>query len=150
MGATGQEASQVHPLGHVVGRSVPGGSHLIAPYESWIAHDAVYSQPTPIPHPIMAFIAVQRGMGCTVAELFELFESDIDDGPLLASTSIELLHDLRADVTYRVSGSVTGVVRKHGAAMGDFDLTTCVFTLSDDSGRTVAVVKNVYAIGRNE
>jgi hypothetical protein len=142
--------TQTHPLGHVIGRSVPGGRYAIAPYESWIAHDAVYSAPTATPHPIMAFIGAQRGMGCTVAELFQLLESDIDDGPLLASTSIEIQQELVADAQYQVTGTVTDLVRKHGAALGDFDLATCVFTVSDETGRVVATVKNVYAIGRNK
>jgi len=147
MAATSDQSN--HPLAHVIGRRVPGGQLSIAPYESWIAHDALYSKPTATPHPIMAFIAAQRGMGCTVAELFKLLESNIADGPLLASTSIELERDLATDEEYVVAGEVTGLVRKHGAALGDFDLATCLFTLSDASGGKVATITNVYAIRRN-
>lgn len=141
--------TQPHPLAHIVGRTVPGGEYSIAPYESRLAHEALASPTGPVPHPVTAFIAAQRGMGCTVAELFQLLESDIDDGPLLASTTIEIERDLSTDERYLVSGEVTGLVRKHGAALGDFDLVTCVFMVRDTQGETVATVSNVYAVGRD-
>jgi hypothetical protein len=137
-----------HPLAHLVGRTVPGGQYSIAGYENWLAHDALGSSPVATPHPVMAFIAAQRGMGCTVAELFALLESDIEDGPLLASTSIEIVRDLSVDELYDVQGRVEGLVRKHGAALGDFDLATCLFTVTDAQGVLVATITNVYAIGR--
>ena len=143
------EATQPHPLAHLVGRAVPGGEYAIAPHESWLAHDALYSRPGLAPHPVMAFIAAQRGMGCTVAELFELLDASIDAGPLLASTSIEFERDLAVGERYQVSGEVTGMVRKHGAALGEFDLATCRFRLRDSSGDLVATITNVYAIRRN-
>ncbi|MDN5851320.1 MAG: hypothetical protein L0K86_00485 [Actinomycetia bacterium] len=141
--------STEHPLAHVVGRTVPGGQFSIAPYESWLAHDALYASPDPDPHPVMAFVAAQRGMGCTVAELFELLESNIDDGPLLASTSIDIATDLRVDARYGVSGEVVSIDRKHGEALGAFDLVTCRFDVRDDAA-VVATVTNVYAVGRNQ
>lgn len=137
-----------HPLAYLVGRTVPGGEYAIAPYESWLAHDAVYSEPGALPHPVMAFVAAQRGMGCTVTELFALLESDIADGPLLASTSIDIRRDLRTDERYRVEGQVLGLTRKSGAVLGTFDLVTCEFHLWADDGAPVATVRNVYAIGR--
>lgn len=140
---------QRHPLEHVVGRTVPGGEYQIAGYESWLAHDALYSPPAPVPHPVMAFVAAQRGMGCTVAELFRLLESDVEDRPLLARTRIDLARDLEVNERYTVRGEVTGIVRKHGAALGDFDLATCVFEVRDRRGDLVATVTNVYAIGRD-
>lgn len=137
-----------HPLAHLVGRSVPGGDYTIASYESWLAHDALYSEPRATPHPVMAFVAAQRGMGCSVAELFTLLESDIEDGPLLASTSIETFRDLGTAEHYLVDGEVVDLVRKTGAALGAFDLVTCEFRIRDTAGEDVAMVRNVYAIGR--
>ncbi len=139
-----------HPLARLVGRTIPGGTYAIAPFESWLARDALYSEPDTAPHPVMAFVAAQRGMGCTVAELFALLESDIDDGPLLASTTIDLVRDLEFDVRYRVSGKVVRVERKRGAALGTFDLVTCQFVIDDevDTKETVATVTNVYAVRR--
>lgn len=138
-----------HPLRHLIGRSVPGGEFSIGASENWLAHDALYSPPASVPHPVMAFVAAQRGMGCTVAELFRLLDSDIEDGPLLAGTTIELERDLAVDETYFVAGTITDLARKHGSALGTFDLATCRFTIADHSGNQVAAVTNVYAISRN-
>lgn len=143
-------ATNSHPLAHLVGRTVPGGDYAIAPYESWLAHDALYSTPGRVPHPIMAFVAAQRGMGCSVAELFAMLESDIEDGPLLASTSIDLVRDLATDERYRVEGEVVDLVRKTGAALGTFDLVTCEFRVRDEGGTLVATVRNVYAVRRSD
>lgn len=138
-----------HALEHLKGTAVPGGSYTIAAYENWLAHDAMYSTPIATPHPIMAFIGAQRGMGLTVAELFALFDSNIDDGPVLAETAIGLEKPLQTDIKYRVSGEVVDLVRKHGKTMGAFDLVTCRFELHDPkTDDVVASVSNVYAISR--
>jgi hypothetical protein len=140
-----------HPLQHVVGRRVPGGSYAVAGYEGWLLRDAVYAEQSETVHPIAAFIGVQRGMGITVAELFTMLESDIADGPMLAECTIALAADVVPGRRYRVMGEVTGIVRKHGAALGAFDLVTCRFDLSEeDGGAPVAVVTNVYAIVRKD
>jgi len=138
-----------HPLAHLVGKRVPGGTYSVAGYENWLLRDAVYAEPEGPVHPIAAFIGAQRGMGMTVAELFAMLECDINDGPVLAESTIELHEDLAVDRQYRVDGEVTGIVRKHGAAMGAFDLVTCTFTLTDGDTE-VARVSNTYAIGREE
>ncbi|MGW4339973.1 hypothetical protein ACWEK5_45440 [Rhodococcus koreensis] len=134
----------------LVGRKTPGGEFSIAKHENWLAHDALYSPPREVPHPIVAFIGAQRGMGLSVEELFKLLESDIEDGPVLAQTTLELTRRLEVDVTYEVSGEVLDVKHKHGKAMGHFDLVTCRFELRHhDEDDVVATVTNVYAIGRD-
>lgn len=128
---------------------MPGGEYSIAGYENWLSRDALSAAASPSPHPIMAFIGVQRGMGLSVAALFELLESDIADGPMLAQSTIDLERDLETDRTYAVEGEVTGLVRKEGAVLGTFDLATCRFDLLDShDGARVATVTNVYAIRR--
>lgn len=142
---------QAHPLQHLVGRRVPGGSYSLAGYENWLMRDAVYSRQGSDGHPIAAFVGVQRGMGLTVAELFALLESDIEDGPMLAETTIDLAGDLVVGRRYRVDGEIADIVRKHGATLGTFDLVTCRFTLSEEAAAgPVATVTNVYAIRRQE
>ncbi len=143
--------SVTHPLEHLVGRRVPGGEYSVAGYESWLARDALGAEASSRPHPIMAFVGAQRGMGMSVAELFRMLECDIDDGPMLAQSTIELDRDLETGREYAVTGEVTGVVRKHGAALGAFDLVTCRFDLLDaEDGGHVAGVTNVYAVRRDE
>jgi hypothetical protein len=135
------------PSGDLIGASVPGGTYELAGFEDWILRDTVYADDSDHAHPIAAFIGVQRGMGVSVSEFFALLRTSIDDGPVLAETTIEIEEDIARDRTYRVEGEVRDVRRKHGATLGDFDLITCEFRLLND--RTLAArVTNVYAVKR--
>ena len=134
----------------LVGRPVPGGRFRIAEHENWLAHDALYSTPEERPHPLMAFIAAQRGLGVGVAELFRSWGTDMSDGPMLTASSLEFPGELRAGTEYAVRGEVTSVVRKTGRAMGAFDLLTARFEVVDPDGGPVAVVTNTYALPRRE
>lgn len=146
---TSVPAANPRSASNLVGRRVPGGTLRLEPHESWLLHEAVSSPPRPEPHPIANFVGVQRGMGTSVAGLFELLESDIADGPLLARTTIASDRDLVVGLSYDVEGVVTEVVRKRGATLGAFDLVTVRFSLSEsDTGTSVASVTNVYAIRR--
>jgi hypothetical protein len=138
-----------HPLDHLVGRPLPGGDWAFGGHESWLLHDAVHSTPEPAAHPIMAFLVAQRGLGVTVAELFELFGTDMADGPLLTESTLDLRADLHPGVRYQVRGSVVSVQRKSGRTLGVFDLLTARFeVLAPDDPAPVATVTNVYALPR--
>lgn len=133
----------------LIGLRVPGGTYQLAGYKNRILRDTVYAEESAHVHPIAAFIAAQQGMGVTVDEFFTLLQSSIDDGPVLAETTIELIDDMATDRRYDVDGGVENVVRKQGAAFGAFDLVTCAFRLLDGDD-VVARVTNVYAIRRKE
>ena len=139
-----------HPLAHLVGAPIPGGTWTVAEHENWLGHDALYSTPEQAPHPVMAFVAAQRGLGTTVADLFRSWGTEMDDGPMLTESTLEFPGKFRAGVAYDVSGTVESVVRKSGRTMGEFDLLTARFELSDPDGTAVAVVRNVYALPRRE
>jgi hypothetical protein len=137
-----------HSLASLVGVPLPGGTWSLAGYESWLTSDAVYAHPGE-PHPINAFIGVQRGLGMTVSELFHYLQSDVGAGPLLAECSIDFPGRIEVDRDYDVRGTVVEVQRKSGRALGNFDLVTCCFELNEAStGNAVARVTNVYAIPR--
>lgn len=139
-----------HPLAGLVGVPLPGGSWSVPGYENWLTSYAVYAGTDGDPHPVSAFIGVQRGLGMTVAELFRYLHSDIDAGPLLAECTMEFPSRLQVDRPYTVSGTVESVERKSGRALGVFDLVRCRFELSEEDGDLVASVTNVYAIPRPE
>lgn len=126
---------------------IPGGTWTIAEYENWLAHDALYSVPEKAPHPLMAFVAAQRGLGMSVAELFRSWGTEMSDGPMLTESTLEFAGEFRAEVEYRVSGVVESVERRSGRTLGTYDLVTARFELADDSG-VVGVVRNVYALPR--
>jgi hypothetical protein len=134
----------------LAGTLIPGGAYRIAAHENWLAHYAFYSTPEARPHPMVAFIAAQRGMGLSVDELFQLFEFDIADGPLLAECVLDFHHQLREGVDYEVSGLIASVEHKHGRKLGEFDLVTCVFKVIDPAMGDVpaATVTNTYALPR--
>ncbi len=129
------------------GTPIPGGSVTIEGYQNWLAHDALYSAPREDPHPLTAFVAVQRGLGVTVAELFRSWGTEMADGPMLTESTLEFPGEFRAEVEYRVSGSVESVQRRSGRTLGTYDLLTARFELAGPDG-VVAVVRNVYALPR--
>lgn len=140
---------EVHPLQHLVGEPLPGGRYTLAGFESWLGHDALYSAPEATPHPMMAFVAAQRGLGVSVTELFRLWGTEMSDGPMLTESTLEFPGEFRVDVEYDVQGTVTSVVRKSGRTLGVFDLLTARFELAEKGEQApVAVVTNVYALPR--
>ncbi|MHC1559143.1 hypothetical protein ACR9E3_09305 [Actinomycetospora sp. C-140] len=130
------------------GAAIPGGSWTLEAHENWLGHDALYSEPAEEPHPVMAFVAAQRGLGVGVADLFRSWGTEMGDGPMLTESTLEFPGEFRAGVEYRVTGTVESVVRKFGRTMGEFDLLTARFELGDADGEPVAVVRNVYALPR--
>lgn len=137
-----------HPLQELVGEPIPVGSWTLAEHENWLGHDALYSDPVDEPHPVMAFVAAQRGMGCSVAELFATWGTAMEDGPMLTATELEFPGEMAAGTEYTVSGTVESVARKQGRTMGTFDLLTARFELAGPDGGPVAVVRNTYALPR--
>jgi hypothetical protein len=93
----------------LAGHALPSGSARLEPYQNWLLHDAFYSPPRPEPHPVAAFVLANRGIGISLADLFALFGSDINDGPLLAESSIELHRPLAEDADYEVRGEIESV-----------------------------------------
>jgi hypothetical protein len=131
----------------LAGHQLPSGSARLEPYQNWLLHDAFYSPPRPEPHPVAAFVLANRGIGISLADLFRLFGSDIDDGPLLAESSIELHRPLAEDADYEVRGVVESVERRRSRRIGPFDRITCRFDLFQD-GVPAATVTNVFAVPR--
>jgi len=134
-------------MAHLVGKSLPGGHYRLEPFENWLAHDALYSTPRANPHPIMAYVATQRGMGMTVAELFEMLGTDMTQGPLLAGCTLEFPGELRTATDYTVAASIVSVVRKETRAAGPVVFVTCRMELAESAtGQVEAIVTNVYAL----
>ena len=131
----------------LAGHRLPSGSARLEPYQNWLLHDAFYSPPRPEPHPVAAFVLANRGIGISLADLFRLFGSDIDDGPLLAESSIELHRPLAEDADYEVRGVIESVERRRSRRIGPFDRITCRFDLFS-GGTPAATVTNVFAVPR--
>ncbi|MCD2187254.1 MaoC/PaaZ C-terminal domain-containing protein [Actinomycetospora soli] len=115
--------------GDLVGWRVPGGTSRVEPYENLLLHDAVRAPRAAAPHPIWAFLAPQRGMGLSLAALFEAFGTPLDAGPVLGSFGARSHAPLRLGVDHTVTGGVTSVVRRASRVLGPFDEVTLVLEL---------------------
>jgi hypothetical protein len=137
-------------MAHLVGKRLPGGHFRLEPFENWLAHDALYSSPRANPHPVMAYAATQRGMGMTVAELFEMLGTDITQGPLLAGCTLEFPGEFRTATDYTVAASIESILRKETRTAGPVDFVTCRMELTETAtGHVEAIVTNVYALPRS-
>jgi acyl dehydratase len=115
----------------LVGFAVPGARGRVEGYENTLLQDAVHAPRGPDPHPIWAFLAPQRGMGLTLAELFDALGCPMSAGPVLGSFGARWHRDLACDAEFAVTGGVTSVRRRQGRVLGVFDEVTLVLELTD-------------------
>jgi hypothetical protein len=118
-----------------VGRQFPGGHYTIEPWRAWLLADCLGDDAqAEVPHPVLAWMASVGGMGITFDELFEWLGGSADDGPMFGEHQTTMHRPLRAGATYRVSGRITSVERKHGRRSGAFDIIGYELDLHDDAG----------------
>jgi hypothetical protein len=116
----------------LAGRRLPGGTCRVEGYESLLMHDAVRAPRREEPHPIWAFLAPQRGMGCSLAELFEGFGCLLEEGPLLGRFGARIAGPLVLDAEHEVRGGVTTVRRRRSRVLGVVDEVEMVLDLRRD------------------
>ncbi len=133
----------------LAGRSLPGGHFSIDADENRRLCGILGSAPATdgTAHPLYAYIATQRAMGVTVDGLFEICGFSMDDGPMLASTSLDLQGPLWIGTTYTVESRIAGIERKTGRKLGAFDLLSVELDLLDGAER-VAGATNVFVLPR--
>jgi len=137
-------------LERLAGTPFPEGSFTIAAEEDAELREIIGSEPSTggLAHPLWAYIATQRGIGISVADLCRLADFDIADGPMLGSTELEYAATLRPGVAYRVVGEIVDVVRKHGRS-GTFDVLRYRERLLDGAD-TVATTTSTFILPRLE
>lgn len=99
-------------------------------------------------HAVWVYIATQRGMGLSVAELCAACDFDVADGPMLASSQLTLPGVLRVDTFYEVQGEIQSLVRKDSKKLGAMDLLTYELRLIEPGSAPVAVARNVWVLPR--
>jgi len=144
----------------LAGWRLPGGTCRVEGWESLLLHDAVRSPRSPRPHPIWAFLAPQRGMGLTLAALFEGLGCPLDAGPLLGTFGARFAghgaqrswtpagSPLALDVEYEVSGGVTTVRRRTGRVLGTVDEVEVVLDLRRADGAPVLTATYGFLLPR--
>ena len=125
----------------------PGSIVIPAGERSVLA--SVLNGPVPLSglHPLHAYIAMQRGIGESIADLCGHADYSIDDGPMMGSLSLELTEELLPDIPYRIEGEIVDLVRKEGRRF-PFDLLTYRERMIDPKGREVATATNTFVLPR--
>jgi hypothetical protein len=131
------------------GTVLPEGTFVISLEEDHRVSEILGEEPgsTGRAHPLWAFIATQRGIGTSVAELCALADFDVADGPMLAGWNAKFTGELLTGYAYRVTGEVTDIVRKRGKS-GLFDLMTFVERLVDEHGHAVVTTTTTFVLPR--
>ena len=121
----------------LVGLAVPGARGQVESYENTLLQDAVHAPRRPEAHPVWAFLAPQRGMGLTLAGLFEALGCPLSDGPVLGSFGARWHRPLVCDADFTVSGAVTSARRSRSRVLGVFDEVVLALELTDLDGAPV-------------
>lgn len=101
-------------------------------------------------HPIYVYVATQRGLGMSVAEVCALADFDIADGPMLGNIDFQYSAPMLPDTEYRVEGTIIDIVRKEGRSAGVFDLLQFEERLVADDGTVVASSRSSFVLPRKE
>jgi hypothetical protein len=99
-------------------------------------------------HPVYFFIATKVGMGMSVAELCRACEFDIEDGPMIASSTVAFKQPLMTEQPYWVTGEITGLTRKRSRTFGVMDSLNYVLRLALPDGTPVLETFNVWMLPR--
>jgi hypothetical protein len=138
-------------LANLPGTPLPEGTFTITAEEDRQLGEALGSPPSDgTPHPVWAYIATQRGIGISVADLCALAEFDVADGPMLGTVDMTYARPLELGVEYRVTGEVVGIERKHGRKAGTFDIMTYRERLIAPDGTEAASSTNTFILRRPE
>jgi hypothetical protein len=136
-------------LEHLPGTELPAGTFTITAEEDARVLEVVGGEPSPdgTAHPLWAYIAPQRGIGISVADICALADFDVNDGPMLGSSELELHAGINLGEPYTVTGRVLSIDRKQGS-IGTFDLMAFREDLLDAGGKLVAVSTSTYVLPR--
>jgi hypothetical protein len=100
-------------------------------------------------HPLWAYVAPQRGIGISVADICQLADFDVNDGPMLGSSHLEYSGPIRVGVPYRVTGEVLSIERKQGS-IGTFDILEFREELVSEAGEPIAASTSTYILPRRD
>lgn len=136
----------------IVGHRYPEGTYTIAPWEDRILRDAIGA---PLAaddeaHPLWGYIAAQSGVGTDIDGILEPTGARPSDGTMIASCEIVYERPLRVGVTYRATGEIVGLERKHGRRTGPFDLFTFRIELIAPDDACAARMTAVWVLPRSD
>jgi len=127
------------------GHALPRGRYELTPEARALMDAAVHAPPDAKgrPHPIAAHVAALRGMGVSLAELFELLGAAPEDGPMLGEIDIEYAAPMAEGVAYDVEARIARVERKQGGRIGPFDQVDVQAEISAEGAPAAVVVSRL-------
>jgi hypothetical protein len=134
----------------LVGRPFPGGPFVVAPYERWLAHDAMQCNEvsSDLLHPVWVFLCGLRGMGMGLDDLLRIAEADLEAGVVWGETALEQCGPLRADTPYEIRGEIIDLTRHSGQRAGTFDTLTFRLDVLDAHGNRAGSSTNSFLFVR--
>jgi hypothetical protein len=131
------------------GSPLPEGSFTITCEDESLVQEVLGGDPAEggTAHPLWAYIAPQRGIGISIAELCALANFDVNDGPMLGSSRLEYYGEIRVGVPYRIRGEIIDIVRKRGS-IGAFDVLEFREEMLTESAELVASSTSTYILPR--
>ncbi len=101
-------------------------------------------------HPIYYYVATQVAMGKTVAGVCSTCQFDVEDGPMMGSSSVRFAGSLKVGERYTVTGEILSLVRKRSRKLGVMDVLTYRLRLHAPDGMAVLETDNVWVLPRKE
>jgi hypothetical protein len=144
-------ANELPPAPNVAGISLSGASaYVISADENRQLCATLGVEPSAdgSAHPVYFFIATQVGMGMSVAELCRVCDFDVEDGPMIASSTVAFQRPLLTELPYRVVGQIVSLTRKRSRTFGVMDSLTYVLRLIQPDGSSVLETRNVWMLPR--
>jgi len=144
-------ADELPPAPAVAGMSLSGRSTYVISAEE---NQALCATLEAVPaedgsaHPVYFFVATQVGMGMTVAELCRACDFDVEEGPMIASSTVTFTRPLMTRQPYQVTGEIVSLTRKRSRTFGVMDLLTYVLRLALPDGTPVLETRNVWMLPR--
>ncbi len=129
---------------------LPGGNYTISDAEnaSLCAAVGAVSDADGRAHPIFHYIAAQCAMGVSVAELLEMCDFDVADGPMIARSEVIFQNELRVGRDYRVSGEIVSLVRKPSRTFGTIDQLTFRLEIAEPDGTSASAMTHHWVLPR--
>ena len=133
---------------HLHSHPLSPGTFTVSAEEDRELRDAVHAPAGDHAHAAWAYVATQRGIGTSVADICGLADFDMADGPMLGSVAMEFARPIALGETYTVTGEIVGVTRKEGRKTGTFDILAFHERLVDAEGIEVASSTNTFILPR--
>ena len=141
----------VEQMQGLVGRSFPGGTFTIEPWENILLSDVMGIEPLPdsIAHPAYLFHAPLAGVGVRIPDIFELCQAESEEAVRAGEYHWVVHRPLRVGATYRMSGGFTGFERKEGRRGGLMDMVTFEIAMHDEDGELAATTVSTWIFLRS-